>query len=240
MEEEASSAPEAAGEGLRVSDHPPSANADFSWDGYASYDSLATVAAAYDRMAPLGRVQAIFESQQKDLNAVWDDMRDKVCGSLMPGRPQQAAAGSAVPTSCANSACSSRTPAAEAPATVAQGDLTEAGHMREHACWLWSRLGSSLMTLADRNAWLEDENKRLRQDLEDLSHSIKKAEQALSSSGLAEPKSRAEPRSKGPLGRRDMGMTMNPIRQAVRPRRANLHIVTGLGVSGLVGEAADA
>ncbi|CAE7767057.1 LCMT1, partial [Symbiodinium pilosum] len=156
----------------------PAATSDLSSDGYGSYDLLATVAAAGDRMAPLGRVQAIFDSQQKDLNSVWDDMRDKVCHSLMPGRPQQATAGIATPTSCANSACSSRTPAAKAPPTVAHGELVEAGHMREHACWLWSRLGSSLMSLADRNAWLEDENKRLRQELEELSHSIKKAEEA--------------------------------------------------------------
>jgi len=36
--------------------------------------------------------------------------------------------------------------------------------VREHACWLWSRLGVSLMTLEDRNVWLEDENKRLEQE----------------------------------------------------------------------------
>ena len=36
--------------------------------------------------------------------------------------------------------------------------------VREHACWLWSRLGVSLMTLEDRNVWLEEENKRLEQE----------------------------------------------------------------------------
>ena len=36
--------------------------------------------------------------------------------------------------------------------------------VREHACWLWSRLGISLMSLTDRNVWLEEENKRLQQE----------------------------------------------------------------------------
>ena len=41
--------------------------------------------------------------------------------------------------------------------------------VREHACWLWSRLGVSLMSLTDRNVWLEEENKRLEQEKSSLS-----------------------------------------------------------------------
>ena len=53
--------------------------------------------------------------------------------------------------------CSAR-PGASASASGASAPSPEleASNMREHACWLWSRLGVSLMSLADRNTVLEE------------------------------------------------------------------------------------
>lgn len=139
----------------------------------------AAIAAAAHKVAPLSKVQAIFSERKDDLNLALDEMKDKVT-SLMHGVPASHGHGG---HGHAASAPHGRS-AGNVKASVAASEFTE---VREHACWLWSRLGVSLMTLEDRNVWLEDENKRLEQELEGLETQIREARQLLKSHGRVPP-----------------------------------------------------
>eukprot|EP00438_Fugacium_kawagutii_P006935 Skav203601 [mRNA] locus=scaffold935:298111:299638:+ [translate_table: standard] len=107
------------------------------------------MAAAASRVVPLSKVQNIFAEKREDLNQSIEEMKDRVT-SLMHGIPRK---GPGAPNEGRNRGATAKAPAAPASSEV-----------REHACWLWSRLGVSLMALEDRNAWLVEENKRLLED----------------------------------------------------------------------------
>eukprot|EP00435_Cladocopium_sp_Y103_P052188 s45_g16.t1 len=149
----------------------------------------AAIAAAAHKVVPLSKVQAIFSERKDDLNLALDEMKDKVT-SLMHGVPgahgshSHGGQGHGGHGHTAASALPHGRSAGNVKASAAPSEFTE---VREHACWLWSRLGVSLMTLEDRNVWLEDENKRLEQELEGLETQIREARQLLKSHGRVPP-----------------------------------------------------
>mmetsp|Transcript_9271 Transcript_9271/g.15880 ORF Transcript_9271/g.15880 Transcript_9271/m.15880 type:complete len:245 (+) Transcript_9271:117-851(+) len=149
----------------------------------------ANIAAAAHKVAPLSKVQAIFSERKDDLNLALDEMKDKVT-SLMHGVPGVAhgSHGHGHGPGHGHAGHAATLPhgrsAGNVKASVAASEFTE---VREHACWLWSRLGVSLMTLEDRNVWLEEENKRLEQELEGLDTQIREARQLLKSHGRVPP-----------------------------------------------------
>ena len=158
--------------------------------GEAAPAGRATIAAAADRVAPLSKVQAIFSERKDDLNLALDEMKDKVTNLMnAPGKdralnhpfPVRVLKGEKVQME-GHEAQDSKSRSCVLPggAQEPQEDSHErSAQVREHACWLWSRLGVSLMSLTDRNVWLEEENKRLQQELESLEQQIHQANQQL-------------------------------------------------------------
>ncbi|CAK9003542.1 unnamed protein product [Durusdinium trenchii] len=141
----------------------------------------AALAMAAKAVAPLEQVQRIFAERSKELNTALGEMEVKV-NSLMR-TPEKS------PQLSWEHRCA-------VAVGERSGEGADSANLREHACWLWSRLGLSLMSLEDRNAMLEEENKRLEQDLELLEQQIRETKSAIkghSSASSHTPHPRAPP-----------------------------------------------
>lgn len=152
----------------------------------ASVATAASPAEGQTRLEAIHKLQAIFEAQNSLFMKTWEDMKDQVYTALLHRDGQQVSQATRpnTPTST-YSACSSRTPAPGSTGTahtayvIGALPASAADNPREVTLQMWSSLGSTLREVVNRNLTLEEENKRLRQDLQRLQQNITDVQQAL-------------------------------------------------------------
>lgn len=150
------------------------------------------------RLETLQKLQAILEAQQQVFSKTWEEMKEQVHKAILHREAALQVTRPNTPTS--TSSCRTPPPSGQSlvhdlARAATQTGPTADGISRESTLQTWSRLGSTLKEVVSRNMLLEDENKRMKQELQRVQERICSTQQALDR--LAPAATAAQPGSKG-------------------------------------------